>query len=146
MPLVFSNSWISCIFCLYDHAHCCWTNSKHYDNKHSILYTVHLWRYFICVNLYSKHCTGSTPLRHLVYRVLELPASMKPLVYDYGGLNADTEEVYIKRIVDNHVSNDNICNVYGVVQWTSSLLYVIVLALRIRNLKFFNMPFNYLYP
>ena len=41
---------------------------------------------------------------------------MKPLVYDYGGLNADTEEVYIKRIVDNHVSNDNICNVYGVVQ------------------------------
>ena len=53
-----------------------------------------------------NHCTGTTPLRHLVYRVLELPASMKPLVYDYGGLNADTEEVYIRRIVDNHVSND----------------------------------------
>ena len=48
--------------------------------------------------------TGATPLRHLVYRVLELPASMKPLVYDYGSLNTDTEKTYIRRIAENHVS------------------------------------------
>ena len=46
---------------------------------------------------------GSTPLRHLVYRVLELPASMKPLIYDYGGLTDNTEETYIGRMVQNHV-------------------------------------------
>ena len=46
---------------------------------------------------------GTVPLRHLVYRVLDLPASMKPLVYDYGGLTANTEEAYISRIVENHV-------------------------------------------
>ena len=56
--------------------------------------------------------TGSTPLRHLVYRVLDLPASMRPLVYDYGGLNADTEGTYIGRIVENHVSECSIiCHV-----------------------------------
>ena len=49
--------------------------------------------------------SGATPLRHLVYRVLELPASMKPLVYDYGSLNTDTEKTYIRRIAENHVSS-----------------------------------------
>ena len=47
---------------------------------------------------------GSTPLRHLVYRVLDLPSSMKPLVYDYGSLSTATEQAYIRRIVENHVS------------------------------------------
>ena len=54
--------------------------------------------------LYSCIRAGSTPLRHLVYRVLDLPASMKPLVYDYGSLSTATEQTYIRRIVDNHVS------------------------------------------
>lgn len=47
---------------------------------------------------------GSTPLRHLVYRVLDLPSSLKPLVYDYGSLGTATEQTYIHRIVENHVS------------------------------------------
>ena len=50
------------------------------------------------------HFAGSTPLRHLVYRVLDLPPSMKPLVYDYGSLGTGTEHTYIHRIVENHVS------------------------------------------
>ena len=47
---------------------------------------------------------GGTPLRHLVYRVLDLPSSMRTLVYDYGSLNTGAESVYIKRIVENHVN------------------------------------------
>ena len=39
---------------------------------------------------------------------------MKPLVYDYGGLNTDTERAYIERIVQNHVRivilSHSICN------------------------------------
>lgn len=47
---------------------------------------------------------GETPLRHLVYRVLDLPSSMRTLVYDYGSLGTGAESVYIRRIVENHVN------------------------------------------
>ena len=47
---------------------------------------------------------GKIPLRQLVYRVLDLPPSMRPLVYDFGQLNTKTEEDYIKQIVYDHVS------------------------------------------
>ena len=39
------------------------------------------------------------PMRHLVYRVIALPPSMRPLVWDFGQLNNETEEVYINRMV-----------------------------------------------
>ena len=60
----------------------------------------------------SVHCTGDTfatfltgkiPLRELVYRVLDLPPSMRPLVYDFGQLNTNTERDYTKQIVHDHV-------------------------------------------
>ena len=41
-----------------------------------------------------------------MYRVLDLPSSMRTLVYDYGSLHTGAESVYIKRIVENHV---NVC-------------------------------------
>ena len=44
------------------------------------------------------------PLRQLVYRVLDLPPSMRPLVYDFGQLNERSEADYIKQIVADHVS------------------------------------------
>ena len=47
---------------------------------------------------------GHIPLRELVYRVLDLPPSMRPLVYDFGQLKKDTEDDYIKQIVHDHVS------------------------------------------
>ena len=47
---------------------------------------------------------GNIPLRQLVYRVLDLPPSMRPLVYDFGQLNTDTESDYIRQIVSDHVS------------------------------------------
>ena len=46
---------------------------------------------------------GKIPLRQLVYRVLDLPPSMRPLVYDFGQLNRDVECSYIERIVNDHV-------------------------------------------
>ena len=42
---------------------------------------------------------GAIPMRHLVYRVIPLPPSMKPLVWDFGQLNNDTEEIYIRQMV-----------------------------------------------
>ena len=44
---------------------------------------------------------GKIPLRQLVYRVLDLPPSMRPLVYDFGQLNVDTEKDYTKQIVSH---------------------------------------------
>ena len=46
---------------------------------------------------------GKIPLRELVYRVLDLPPSMQPLVYDFGQLNTDTEKDYTHQIVSDHV-------------------------------------------
>ena len=39
------------------------------------------------------------PMRQLVYRVIELPPSMQPLVWDFGQLSDDTEITYIKQMV-----------------------------------------------
>lgn len=47
--------------------------------------------------------TGKIPLRHLVYRVHALPASMHPLVWDFGQLKPDIEELYIRQIVSRYV-------------------------------------------
>jgi hypothetical protein len=46
---------------------------------------------------------GKIPLRELVYRVIDLPPSMRPLVYDFGQLNTDTERDYTIQIVHDHV-------------------------------------------
>ena len=50
---------------------------------------------------------GSVPLRQLVYRVLALPPSMQPLVYDFGQLTDNTEKDYTIQIVTDRVSNLN---------------------------------------
>jgi len=46
---------------------------------------------------------GRIPLQQLVYRVLDLPPSMRPLVYDFGQLTNKTEEDYTRQIVSYHV-------------------------------------------
>lgn len=55
-------------------------------------------------NAFWSSITGRIPLRELVYRVIDLPPSMRPLVYDYGQLKLDTEKDYISQIVCDHVS------------------------------------------
>ena len=46
---------------------------------------------------------GNIPLRHLVYRVLDLPLSMRPLLYHFDQITGTTEDDYIHQIVTNHV-------------------------------------------
>ena len=43
-------------------------------------------------------------MRQLVYRVQALPQSLLPLVWDFGQLNTNTEQLYIKQIVIRFVS------------------------------------------
>ena len=42
-------------------------------------------------------------MRNLVYRVLDLPSSMKALVYDFGSLTDESEREYIYQIVTHRV-------------------------------------------
>ena len=46
---------------------------------------------------------GRIPLRHLVYRVHSLPESMRPLVWDFGQLKPEIEELYTRQIVSRFV-------------------------------------------
>ena len=68
--------------------------------------------------LYIFFFSGKIPLRQLVYRVLDLPRSMRPLVYDFGQLNKDTERDYIGQIVEDHV------RIIAVVNLCSNIIYV----------------------
>ena len=49
---------------------------------------------------------GKIPLRELVYRVLPLPDSLLPLVWDFGTLDPESERSYIQKIVDTHLPHD----------------------------------------
>ena len=46
---------------------------------------------------------GDIPLRELVYRVMELPASLRPLVWDFGQLSNSIEKTYTREIVAKHL-------------------------------------------
>lgn len=50
---------------------------------------------------------GDLPMRHLVYRVQPLPASMLPLVWDFGQLTDEVEKLYISQIVTEKFSLGN---------------------------------------
>ena len=50
---------------------------------------------------------GDIPLRELVYRVIELPASMRPLVWDFGQLSNDIEKTYTREIVGKYLRDKN---------------------------------------
>ena len=48
------------------------------------------------------------PLRELVYRVMEIPPSLFPLVWDFGQLSPDIEHKYIQQIVRKHLHNSHV--------------------------------------
>jgi hypothetical protein len=56
------------------------------------------------------------PMRRLVYRVQPLPQSMLPLVWDFGQLNREVEEMYIRQMVLRYVC------------FSSLVVYIIVLS------------------
>ena len=49
---------------------------------------------------------GDIPLRDLVYRVIPLPRSLLPLVWDFGVLNPEAEKWYIVEIIHVHINTD----------------------------------------
>ena len=49
---------------------------------------------------------GDIPLRDLVYRVIPLPRSLLPLVWDFGELSSETEKWYILEIIHVHFHTD----------------------------------------
>ena len=57
----------------------------------------------IIIRIKLSFFPGKLPLHQLVYRVLDLPPSMRPLVFDFGQLNLETESDYIRQIVHDHV-------------------------------------------
>mgnify|MGYP003430498886 CR=1 FL=1 len=70
-----------------------WSPQKHkIDLVKSIASSI--MKYTVCMSADSTIIEGKIPLRQLVYRVLELPLSMRPLVYDFGHLNTKNENVY----------------------------------------------------
>ncbi|KAI6655773.1 E3 ubiquitin-protein ligase [Oopsacas minuta] len=50
---------------------------------------------------------GDIPLRELVYRVMELPASLRPLVWDFGQLSNNIENTYTREIVVKYLRDHN---------------------------------------
>lgn len=60
--------------------------------------------YELYIFVIYQYTPGKIPLRNLVYRVQELPPSMRSLVYDFGQLKEEQEERYISHIVNNNVS------------------------------------------
>ena len=53
----------------------------------------------------TSEITGGTPLRNLVYRVLELPESLGSLVWDFGTLNQVSENKYIIEMVTKYIDS-----------------------------------------
>jgi hypothetical protein len=51
---------------------------------------------------------GKIPMRRLVYRVKEIPASMFPLVWDFGTLDDDTEKKYIIQMIASQVAQNKL--------------------------------------
>jgi energy-coupling factor transporter ATP-binding protein EcfA2 len=47
----------------------------------------------------TKEKFGHIPIRHLVYRVQQLPTSLMPLVWDYGQLEKNVERRYVENMV-----------------------------------------------
>ena len=82
----------------------------------------------------TKEMFGNIPLRELVYRVVELPKSLRPLVWDFGQLNSDVEKSYIKEIIIKQLENSqsNIFN-QDLVNRLSDILSVIQGYMRTRG-------------
>ena len=47
----------------------------------------------------TEDAIGNIPLRRLVYRVKEIPASLFPMIWDFGQLADDTEKKYALQMV-----------------------------------------------
>ncbi|XP_053388233.1 E3 ubiquitin-protein ligase rnf213-alpha-like, partial [Mercenaria mercenaria] len=65
---------------------------------------------------------GRVPMRRLVYRVQPLPQSLLPLVWDFGQLNTQIEDLYIRQMVRRYIREDKLPEVEGLTEVASSIL------------------------
>ncbi|XP_052808691.1 E3 ubiquitin-protein ligase rnf213-alpha-like isoform X2 [Mya arenaria] len=67
---------------------------------------------------------GRVPMRRLVYRVQPLPQSLLPLVWDFGQLNTQVEELYIRQMVRRYINDDRLPNIPNLIEVVSRILTV----------------------
>ncbi|KAK3588412.1 hypothetical protein CHS0354_015933 [Potamilus streckersoni] len=65
---------------------------------------------------------GRVPMRNLVYRVQPLPQSLLPLVWDFGQLNTQIEDLYIRQMVNRYIRQWYLLTVPGLVKVISGIL------------------------
>ncbi|XP_071122875.1 E3 ubiquitin-protein ligase RNF213-like [Mytilus edulis] len=67
---------------------------------------------------------GHVPMRNLVYRVQPLPQSMLPLVWDFGQLDTEVEELYIRQMVLRYIDDRHFPTLPGLDTVVSKVLTV----------------------
>ncbi|KAL3881513.1 hypothetical protein ACJMK2_027945, partial [Sinanodonta woodiana] len=65
---------------------------------------------------------GRVPMRRLVYRVQPLPQSLLPLVWDFGQLNTQTEDLYIRQMVRRYIKHGKLPKEHGLITVVSRVL------------------------
>ncbi|KAL3881517.1 hypothetical protein ACJMK2_027949 [Sinanodonta woodiana] len=65
---------------------------------------------------------GRVPMRRLVYRVQPLPQSLLPLVWDFGQLNTQIEDLYIRQMVRRYIRNEKLPAIQGLIEVISGVL------------------------
>ncbi|WAR16700.1 R213A-like protein, partial [Mya arenaria] len=70
----------------------------------------------------TRDTFGQIPLRRLVYRVHPLPQSLRPLVWDFGQLTKDVEELYIHQMVKRYVSEEKLPTTFNLTPVLSKIL------------------------
>ncbi|XP_053396339.1 E3 ubiquitin-protein ligase rnf213-alpha-like isoform X2 [Mercenaria mercenaria] len=65
---------------------------------------------------------GRVPMRRLVYRVQPLPQSLLPLVWDFGQLNTQVEDLYIRQMVKRYIRESKLPNLPGLIEVVSAIL------------------------
>ena len=55
----------------------------------------------------TEDAIGNIPLRRLVYRVKEIPASLFPMIWDFGQLADDTEKKYAFQMVKKALTGED---------------------------------------
>ena len=81
----------------------------------------------------SREHFGDIPLRDLVYRVIPLPQSLLPLVWDFGKLSSETENSYIIEIINLHLTGETFTRLHCFCNATAKMLSAVQVYMRERR-------------
>ena len=76
---------------------------------------------------------GDIPLRDLVYRVIPLPHSLLPLVWEFGKLSSETENSYIIEIITLHLTREAFTRLHDFCNATAKVLCAVQEYMRKRK-------------